>query len=144
MPWHATPLLKESAIGDSSSIRSLVAPVTAVIAFVMLREKITLTELVLMLISVIGMIFIAQPWNERSVASILSQNRSTNSSLSTAEDTLSNYSYFQYFTLKYPSSFGTLLCLVSVFSNSFTIVAMRSLGKKVHYRMDLKFCSFFL
>jgi len=102
------------SIGDSSAIRAMVAPVTAVLAYFMLKEKMNALQVILMLVSVSGMVFIAQPWVEAEAQSI---------------DT-SNYSDFE---RKFATTIGCCVCFMSVLGNSICAITIRGLGKRVHF-----------
>lgn len=137
--------LQYLSIGDSSSIRALVAPCTAILAYFMLNERITVFELVLMLVSVIGMIFIAQPWEDPASNSEISENLVNLSNVTTSSfNQTQNYtisfdtestksSFFTNFIATYPGIIGSILCIISTYCNAAASVAMRALGKSIHY-----------
>ena len=92
-------------IGDATAIRALSGPVTAVLAYFFLGEKINNRQKSLIFLGVLGMVFIS---------------RSKNDNLPGGSDLTKTL-------------VGVGMGLVSVFFASLAMVAMRGMGKRVHY-----------
>ena len=107
--------LRYISIGDSGAINALSSPLTAVVGYVWLREKISKIELWLTFVSFIGMVFVAHPWKID------------------AEDDGDDYAHLQGLELKYRTLIGISISLFSTILNSLTVVSIRSVGGKVHY-----------
>lgn len=93
------------SIGDATAIRALSGPVTAIFAYLILGEKITNKAKCLVFVGVIGMFFIS-----RSKTDNLPGGSTTTKTL-----------------------IGVGMGLVSVIFASLAMVAMRGMGKRVHY-----------
>lgn len=119
-----------SSIGDSATIRSLTPAAVAVIAYFKIGERSEAKEVWLMLASIIGMIFIGQPWNtpEKNIKNELPANLTLS-----VENSVNSNNLFTNFYQNYPFAIGTFLCVLSVIADALSIVSMRALGKNVHY-----------
>lgn len=125
--------LRYISIGDSSCIRALVGPVTAVLAYFTIKESINLFQTCLMVLSVIGMVFIAQPW-------IGAEGHEHLKSLNFDQDInevnftdVQQQSPLNPFETRYSAVLGSALCFISVLGNSIATIAIRGMGKKVHF-----------
>ena len=93
------------SIGDTTAIAALIGPVTAVFAYLLLKEKLSNKAKMLVFVGVVGMVFIS-----RSKSDNLPGGSSSSKTL-----------------------IGVGMVLVSVIFTSFSWVAMRGMGKRVHY-----------
>lgn len=97
--------MKYISIGDCNALYSLQGPVTGILAYLLLKEKFAKIEILFSILSVIGMVIVAQPFHK---------NENQDGHLS-------------------DQILGTLFCIVAIFASAMITITIRSVGKHVHY-----------